>query len=374
MTPDETRPDPQGWTKPRGGGYQAKPSEQPKPPPPTGRGSASGQTREPNVVRDLLAADDGGVEERWRARMDAIDDARDRSGCLYCRQGVVHKRRGPSCQERLVAPETLPVPPAGDTEGLLSVRNRLIKRLTVERDEARAEVERLRALGDLPVEHAALRAQWDRLKAENEALRVALAAERDRADRLAEEVGRLRGEPAAVITRHDDETLDITWPDGRPSVVPCTPEFIEATVMGHNLLVEEVTAWRSLVGQRDDAYADLRADREALRQQVAAALRDHWWSATDDETCSCGWVAPMWAEAGTGSDDEAEHAAMDVAHTAFLEHQASALVRSLLGSKEDAPGPCECAHAIDPEMYDHQDDCAASNTTEPGDETPGGAT
>ena len=75
--------------------------------------------------------------------------------------------------------------------------------------------------------------------------------------------------------------------------------------------------------------ADVREGDEGLRQHLAAALRDHWWSATDAETCSCGWVAPMWAEGGTGNDDEAEHHAADVAHTAFLEHQAAEVARAL---------------------------------------------
>jgi hypothetical protein len=71
-------------------------------------------------------------------------------------------------------------------------------------------------------------------------------------------------------------------------------------------------------------------------------LTDHHWSATDDETCSCGWVAPDWTDACTGSDDDAEHAAMLSAHAAFVAHQADALrAAGLLGEDAGLRGEVE---------------------------------
>jgi hypothetical protein len=59
----------------------------------------------------------------------------------------------------------------------------------------------------------------------------------------------------------------------------------------------------------------------------AEILYQHFWTASDDQTCSCGWTAPGWAAMNANWTDDQDEPLMEAAARAFAEHQAEELGR-----------------------------------------------
>ena len=65
----------------------------------------------------------------------------------------------------------------------------------------------------------------------------------------------------------------------------------------------------------------LHDDASGLRTDLAVALSQHYWVASDEKVCSCGWVPLGWTDTLSAGYDISHHAFHD-----FLRHQADALL------------------------------------------------